>query len=775
MADRWGATPADWQHWSRTLGLTEDLLPVVCNPDAPLLPSSKVRSIGKLPSRYVSGGSMCGIPGWTSIRATQGQVDDWSREPDYGICLQTRRLRALDVDVTDPERAIAIANFLCQQTLFGITWCPRFRADSSKFLVLFMLDGEWGKRTLETESGVIEFLADGQQCVVQGTHKDGSRYQWLGGGPMALGRLTADQFEALWSDLALLFLKPGGQVTAARVRRARGEANSPGFTSESDVTDPVVAFLQSRGLVLESSDAGHCYVVCPWAAGHTSGGDPTASCWLPAGTGDFEQGSYCCLHSHCQGYSQADFLSAIGYATDGFEALPPQLLLSESASSSDPHPITPDDETALLAFGIAPGSDLVGAPESGPPPLPAFERDAQSGWIKCIERNVVLAVRRSDVCGMRVVYDGFTDALLVERDGVRRAFRDEDYTAIGLALRGAPGQVMKGFGPGDIPKEALRAAVAFVGRESAVDGAREWLAGLPAWDGVQRVARFCESYLGTEPTPYATAVSRYWWTAHAGRVLDPGCQADMAVVLIAGQGTGKTSTLRAIVPEARQYVELNLMDRDEDLSRRMRGVLVGEMAELRGINSREMESIKAWISRREESWVPKYKEFATTFPRRLVLVGTSNQEEFLADETGNRRWLPITVGRRQDVDAIARDRDQLWAEGRLLFESGLLDDGAGVLWRDAERLARDEHHLFELHDPWEPAVRRWLDEGGLKADRPADREYILAEDVLHEALGVENRQLKMAEYFRVGKILHAIGYKRVVKRLPLGLRKVWVR
>lgn len=747
---------------------------------------------------------MCGIPAWTSLRATQGQIDDWSREKDYGLCLQTRRLRALDIDVTDSVCAVKIKDFLedwivahydrIDRAAFGVMFPWRTRADSSKFLGLFCLDGDWGKRTLEVEGGVVEFLAGGNQCVIGGTHKDGAVYEWVDGLPETFPFLTADTFEALWSDLALLFLKPGGQVTEARVRRARGEANGAGFASDSEVNDPVVSFLESRGLALESSDAGHCYVVCPWASAHTAGGDPTASCWLPAGTGDFEQGRYCCLHSHCQSYSQADFLSAIGYATDGFEFLGTrqdaqralngharQLLDDLGTVSpllrgpSDPHPITPDDETALLAFGIAPGADLAGAPDDGPPPLPAFERDAQSGWIKCIERNVVLAVRRSDVCGMRVVYDGFTDALLVERDGVRRAFRDEDYTAIGLALRGAPGGVMKGFGPGDIPKEALRSAVAFVGRESAVDGAREWLTGLPAWDGVPRVARFCESYLGTDRTPYAEAVSRYWWTAHAGRVLDPGCQADMAVVLIAGQGTGKTSTLRAIVPEARQYVELNLMDRDEDLSRRMRGVLVGEMAELRGINSREMESIKAWISRREESWVPKYKEFATTFPRRLVLVGTSNQEEFLADETGNRRWLPITVGRRQDVEAIARDRDQLWAEGRLLFESGLLDDGAGVLWRDAERLARDEHHLFELHDPWEPAVRRWLDEGGLKADRPADREYILAEDVLHEALGVENRQLKMAEYFRVGKILHAIGYKRVVKRLPLGLRKVWVR
>ena len=541
---------------------------------------------------------------------------------------------------------------------------------------------------------------------------------------------------------------------------------------------------------------------CPWESEHTAGGDPTATCYFPAGTGGYEQGAFVCLHAHCASRTQADFLSAIGYATDGFESLgayadarrelntearrlledlsPVSPLMRGEAnpapfpSDADSPLLSPDAERALLAFGITPGSDLVGAVGPDPEPLPPFERDLKTGWIKCVERNVVLACRRPDVIGCRLSYDTFTDALLVEARGLSRPFRDEDYTAIALALRGVAGRAAKGFGPGDVPREALRSAVAFVARESAVDSAVAWLRGLPVWDGTPRVARFCPDYLGTANTPYAAAVGLYWWTAHAGRVLDPGCQADMAVVLIADQGTGKTSTLRALVPDARMYVELNLLDRDEDLSRRMRGVLVGEMAELRGINSREMEGIKAWVSRREESWVPKYREFATTFPRRLVLVGTSNQEEFLADETGNRRWLPIHVGARQDIGAIERDRDQLWAEAMVLFEGGLLNDGEGVQWREAERLAKAEHEQFRLVDPWESAVRRWLEEGGLKADRPADREWITADEVLHEAIHVDLKYAKMSEQFRIGKILRTIGYRKAVRRVGGIQRKVWI-
>ncbi len=83
----------------------------------------------------------------------------------------------------------------------------------------------------------------------------------------------------------------------------------------------------------------------------------------------------------------------------------------------------------------------------------------------------------------------------------------------------------------------------------------------------------------------------------------------------------------------------------------MRGRLVAEIGELRGLNTKELESIKAFVTRTHENWIPKYREFATQFPRRLVFVGTTNEDEFLADKTGNRRWLPVEVS-KVDVKAI---------------------------------------------------------------------------------------------------------------------------
>src|SRR5690606_14634369 len=114
-------------------------------------------------------------------------------------------------------------------------------------------------------------------------------------------------------------------------------------------------------------------------------------------------------------------------------------------------------------------------------------------------------------------------------------------------------------------------------------------------------------------------------------------KADMAPILVGQQGAGKSTAVAAMAPAPEFFAEISFSEKDEDLARKMRGRLVAEIGELRGLHTREQEAIKAFVSRTHENWIPKYREFAVQFPRRLVFIGTTNKDEFLADETGNRR------------------------------------------------------------------------------------------------------------------------------------------
>lgn len=321
----------------------------------------------------------------------------------------------------------------------------------------------------------------------------------------------------------------------------------------------------------------------------------------------------------------------------------------------------------------------------------------------------------------------------------------------------------------------LRDAVASVAKTQQFDSAQLWLNGL-SWDGVHRVRDYYLRHYGvTDAADYARAVACYQFTAMAGRVLDPGCKADMAIVMVGAQGTAKTSGIEALVPHSDHYVLLNLAARNTDLSRALRGKLIGELGELSGLlKGRDAEDIKAWITTREEEWTPKYKEMPVKFARRLVLVGTTNSPEFLSDATGNRRWLPITVGPVADAreavarrEAIEQERDQLWAEARVMFRAG------GVAWQDAMRLAPAAHDDYRITDSWEGIVGAWLNapditDGG---PRPRDRKFLQVGDVAREALNMQPVQMGRREEMRIGKVLRVLGYER--RQFSADGRRVW--
>jgi predicted P-loop ATPase len=399
-------------------------------------------------------------------------------------------------------------------------------------------------------------------------------------------------------------------------------------------------------------------------------------------------------------------------------------------------------------------------------PLPAFDR-TKEGQIKNTLPNVVKAIDRSDFCGWRVRRDTFRDEIMLAPDGTDewRQLTDDDYTEMRLGIE------HRDFKP--VSQEMMRQVVSLIARDQQFDSAIHWLDRLP-WDGTPRVERFLADYFGVEQTAYHRAVSLYWWTAHAGRVLDPGIKADMAPILIGTQGVGKSSALEAMVPDPDHFFDLDLDAKGDDVARMIRGRLLGEMGELKGMHSREVEHVKAFLSKRFEKWTPKYKELTVTFPRRCVFVGTTNQVEFLADETGERRFLPVEVG-PADVAAVERDRGQLWAEAREWFKRD------GIHWQEAERLGREVHEKHKVVDPWHGPVERWLDGDSEELEDldavPTSRwdSVFTTEEVLRSAIGLESRQAQNRDDKRVAAILRGFGFEKGVRRICGKRVKAWKR
>jgi predicted P-loop ATPase len=347
---------------------------------------------------------------------------------------------------------------------------------------------------------------------------------------------------------------------------------------------------------------------------------------------------------------------------------------------------------------------------------------------------------------MRFSYDTFTDQVMCEIEDEAKLvpLTDDHYT---LAWCGLERLGIRAT------RDGVKHLILLIANRNPVDSAQMWLESLPKWDGVPRVETFLHKYFKTEDSAYSRSVSQYIWSALAGRIIVPGCQADMVPVLVGDQGVRKTSGVKAIAPALDYFTEISLHDRDDDLSRKMRGTLVAEIGELRGLRGKESESIKAFITRTHEEWTPKYREFTVSFPRRFLFFGTTNEPEFLADSTGNRRWLPIQVNGFVDVDAIARDRDQLWAEGKELFAMHK------IMYFDAEALV--DHSDYEEQDPWRPSIERWIDDKASVIDGEC---RVTTNEVLTQALWVYESKLTKPHMDRVVRILKQLGFKRANRK-----------
>jgi hypothetical protein len=391
--------------------------------------------------------------------------------------------------------------------------------------------------------------------------------------------------------------------------------------------------------------------------------------------------------------------------------------------------------------------------------LPSFERDGK-GRIEAVLGNVRSALLRPDVCGMDIRYDTFRDEIVyadVDRPDKWLAFKDHHAVELRLTLE------RLGFKP--VGRELIRDVVDYISQMQPVDSAQVWLKGLK-WDGVKRVDTFYACYFGVPIGPYACAVSRYIWTAMAGRVMVPGVKADMVPILTGEQGQRKSSGIEAMAPFD-TFREMNFHQNEDARARLMRGCLMVELGELSGLKTKAIEEIKAWTARRKEDWVPKYKEFSTTLLRRCAFQGTTNEGQFLDDPTGERRWLPMASG-VVDVEGIARDRDQLWAEGRVLFEDG------GVAWREAETLAKGEHDDYRVTDTWEDTIERWLETPDLDGTLPG-AEGFKTHDVLTQALYCREHAVKRADETRVAKVLRTLGFCQKVQKVDGKSVRRWVR
>lgn len=344
-------------------------------------------------------------------------------------------------------------------------------------------------------------------------------------------------------------------------------------------------------------------------------------------------------------------------------------------------------------------------------------------WRGVIEYDERIAVPRF------VVRPPFPDDLANPRDEYPREATDADLVRIQALFARA-----QDFAVG---LDAISQGLDAVATQRPRDPVREYLDAL-AWDGTERIERWTSTYLGSADTAYTRGVGARWLISAIARTYRPGCQADHVLVLEGKQGTGKSTALRTLAGPDEFFCDEVQAIGTRDAAESLRGPWIIEMGELDAAQRAEITTLKAFVSRRVDRFRVAYGRRNMNHPRRCVFAATTNEGAYNRDATGARRLWPIRTG-EIDVDAIARDRDQLWAEAVVRFRGG------AAWWPDSglEQLAAVEQDARYQGDEWESIVDGYV----------RGRTEVTVREVAAEALKIEDAKLTQGDQNRIVRAL----------------------
>ena len=276
----------------------------------------------------------------------------------------------------------------------------------------------------------------------------------------------------------------------------------------------------------------------------------------------------------------------------------------------------------------------------------------------------------------------------------------------------------------DFPERKIEDAITNQALKRRYHPIRDYLGAL-VWDGIKRVETVFIDYFGCEDNKYVREVAQCWFTAGVYRVFEPGYKFDTSLVIAGEQGIGKTSFLREI-GKIDWYGELSSFE-DKEAVEQTLGKWIIEISEMGATNRHDLEQQKTFLAGCHTRTRLSYDRRAKDYKRQCIFSGSTNQDQYLKDSTGNRRWWPLdaTIG-EVDLVKLRGDVDQLWAEAVQLY----MADQPTLLSLDARAIAMGEQADKLEADVWEGVINEWLGDDGY-SDRYSAREKFDTGDLIH--------------------------------------------
>lgn len=355
-----------------------------------------------------------------------------------------------------------------------------------------------------------------------------------------------------------------------------------------------------------------------------------------------------------------------------------------------------------------------------------------TGVAKPTRRNVFLILTYDKRWKGRVWLNDFAGSLMIDD----REYADVDDTEISLWLDQAY-QLQ-------ISSEKVREMTQFVGNRNKRNPLQDWL-NQKHWDKASRLNEWLVKATGCEDTELHREIGRRWLIQAIARAMTPGCKADCVLILIGKQGAKKSTLLRTLA-STQFFADTPIDIGSANAYTQIRRAWIYEVAELDSVRRSANSATKAFLSAQEDVYRPAYGRHAVTVKRHVVFAGTTNEAQFINDQTGSRRYWPVKV-KNIDLEWVAKNRDQLWAEAIVEFNAGerwwLEDESSDSLSTESE----EYRHI----DPWMERIADWL------VSSPGS---LTTRNILEHGLKLEPNQMTRSAEMRIGEVMRDLGYER---------------
>lgn len=328
-------------------------------------------------------------------------------------------------------------------------------------------------------------------------------------------------------------------------------------------------------------------------------------------------------------------------------------------------------------------------------------------------------------------------------------------------------------------RDKLDAGLLIVSNDHKINDVREYLLGL-SWDNVKRLDTLFIDYLGAEDNLYTRTVTRKSLAAAVARALEGGIKFDYMTILAGDQGIGKSTLLATLGKE--WFSDSLTTFEGKEAAELIQGTWINEIGELTAMTKQETNAVKQFLSKTHDIYRAAYGRRTEKYPRRCVFFGTSNDDEFLKDYTGNRRFWPVDVGIHTPTknvwDDLPREVDQIWAEAVVAYRLG----ERLYLPKDVEALAKEQQEAHRENIGKEGLIREFLDKkipknwydldilsrrqflnGNLKVDNAelVPRWKVCGGEIWQECLGSDIKYMKRMDSMEINNIMRNMkGWKK---------------